>query len=112
MARNSPIGAAARDAFEAATTLRRAGVPAYVVLRTSDLYDDPQLAHRGFFVTLEHPVMGPTPYDGPATIYSRTPQRLRSAAPCLGEHNGQVLAELLGMSLAEIERARADGALG
>ena len=40
-----------RDAFEAATTLRRAEVPAYVVLRTSDLYDDPQLAHRGFFVT-------------------------------------------------------------
>ena len=101
-----------RDAFEAAATLRRAGVPANAVLRPSDLYDDPQLAHRGFFVTLEHPVMGPTPYDGPATIYSRTPQRLRSAAPCLGEHNATVLRELLGMSAADVERARADGALG
>ena len=101
-----------REAFEAADTLRNAGVPAYVVMRPSDLYEDPQLAHRGFFVTLDHPVMGPTPYDGPATIYSRTPQRLRSAAPCLGQHNDQVLRECLGMEDGEIERLREAGALG
>jgi len=70
-----------RDAFEAAAALRGVGVPAYAVLRPSDLYEDPQLVHRGFFETLDHPVMGPTPYDGPATIYSRTPQRLRAPAP-------------------------------
>ena len=101
-----------REAFAAAETLRRAGVPAYAVLRPSDLYEDPQLKHRGFFVTLNHPVMGPTPYDGPATIYSRTPQRLRSAAPCLGEHNDFVLRELLGVDAAEAERLRSAGALG
>ena len=101
-----------RDAFDAAATLRRSGVPAYVALRPSDLYDDPQLAHRGFFVTLEHPEMGPTPYDGPATIYSRTPQRLRSAAPCLGEHSERVLTELLDLSHAEASRLRDAGALG
>ena len=101
-----------RDAFEAADALQSAGVPAYVVMRPSDLYEDPQLEHRGFFVTLDHPVMGPTPYDGPATIYSRTPQRLRSAAPCLGQHNDQVLRECLGMEDDEIERLREAGALG
>ena len=96
----------------AAETLREAGVPAYVVQRPSDLHDDPQLKHRGFFVTLNHPVMGPTPYDGPATIYSRTPQRLRSPAPCLGEHNEQVLAALLGMEAGEIAELRSAGAFG
>ena len=101
-----------RDAFEAAATLRDAGVPAYAVLRPSDLYDDPQLAHRGFFVTLDHPVMGPTPYDGPATIFSRTPARLRTPAPCLGQHNEQVVRELLGADAAEHERLRAAGAFG
>ena len=100
-----------RDAFDAATELRRFGVPAYVVMRPSDLYEDPQLAHRGFFETLEHPVMGPTPYDGPATIYSRTPQRLRSPAPCLGQHNDEVLRDCLGMDADEIERLRGTGAL-
>ena len=100
-----------RDAFDAAAELRRVGVPAYVVMRPSDLYDDPQLAHRGFFETLDHPVMGPTPYDGPATIYSRTPQRLRSPAPCLGQHNDDVLRDCLGMETDEIERLRGVGAL-
>ena len=101
-----------RDAFEAAADLRGAGVPAYVVMRPSDLYEDPQLSHRGFFKTLEHPVMGPTPYDGPATIYSRTPQRLRSPAPCLGQHNDEVLRDHLGMGSDEIERLRGIGVLG
>ena len=101
----------ARDAFDAAAELRRVGVPAYVVMRPSDLYEDPQLTHRGFFETLDHPVMGPTPYDGPATIYSRTPQRLRSPAPCLGQHNDKVLRDYLGMEADEIERLRGIGAL-
>ena len=101
-----------RDAFDAASALRGAGVPAYVVMRPSDLYEDPQLEHRGFFVTLDHPVMGPTPYDGPATIYSRTPQRLRSPAPCLGEHNERVLRDCLGLETEEIERLCEVGALG
>ncbi|MDE0421345.1 MAG: CoA transferase [Gammaproteobacteria bacterium] len=100
-----------RDAFDAAAELRRVGVPAYVVMRPSDLYEDPQLAHRGFFETLDHPVMGPTPYDGPATIYSRTPQRLRSPAPCLGQHNDEVLRDCLGMGADEIERLRRVGVL-
>lgn len=100
-----------RDAFDAAAELRRVGVPAYVLLRPNDLYEDPQLAHRGFFETLDHPVMGPTPYDGPATIYSRTPQRLRSPAPCLGQHNDEVLRDHLEMEAEEIERLRRVGAL-
>ena len=100
-----------RDAFDAAAELRRVGVPAYAVMRPSDLYEDPQLAHRGFFETLNHPVMGPTPYDGPATIYSRTPQRLRSPAPRLGQHNDEVLRDCLGMAADEIERLRGIGAL-
>ena len=100
------------DAFAAAAALRHAGVPAYAVLRPSDLYEDAQLRHRGFFVTLPHPVMGATPYDGPATIFSRTPQRLRSPAPCLGEHNDRVLRELLGATASEVERLRDLGAFG
>ena len=101
-----------RDAFSAAATLRQAGVPAYAVLRPSDLYDDAQLRHRGFFVTLQHPVMGATPYDGPATIYSRTPGLPRAPAPCLGEHNNRVLGELLGLEASEIETLRGLGAFG
>ena len=91
--------------------LQAAGVPASVVQRPSDLYNDAQLAHRGFFVTLEHREMGPTPYDGPVTHLSATPAILRRAAPCLGEHTEQVLTDLLGLSAEEVAEYAATGAL-
>jgi benzylsuccinate CoA-transferase BbsF subunit len=100
-----------RDAFEAAATLRAAGVPACAVLRPSDLYHDAQLAHRRFFVTLEHSVMGPTPYDGLVTKFSATPGCLRKAAPCLGEDTLYVLRDILGFSDDEIAACAAAGAL-
>ena len=101
-----------QEPFTAAQRLQRAGVPASVVMRPSDLHEDEQLRHRGFFVTLEHPEMGPTPYDGPATTFSRTPQRLRRPAPLLGEHNAEVLRDALGLTDEEIRRYAAEGALG
>jgi crotonobetainyl-CoA:carnitine CoA-transferase CaiB-like acyl-CoA transferase len=82
------------DAFELAERLRGVGVPSYPVLRPKDLFEDAQLAHRGFFVTLDHPEMGPTPYDGPVTLFSRTPARLRRPGPLLGQHSDQVRAWL------------------
>lgn len=99
-----------QDAFALVERLKQAGVPAAVVQRPSDLYRDPQLAHRGFFVTLEHTEMGPTPYDGPVTRFSRTPPRL-TAAPCLGEHTDEVLTSILGYSPERVSGLRDAGAL-
>ncbi len=93
---------ASRDAFEASQALRAQGVPAYAVLRPTDLYEDRQLAHREFFVTLDHREMGPTPYDGLITRFSETPGWLRTAAPCLGQDTDYVLREILGMTEDEI----------
>ena len=72
--------------------LTAAGVPAALVEWPSDLYEDPQLSHRGFFVTLNHSVMGPTPYDGLVTKFSGGTARLRRAAPAIGEHTHYVLS--------------------
>jgi crotonobetainyl-CoA:carnitine CoA-transferase CaiB-like acyl-CoA transferase len=99
-----------QEPFALAQRLREAGVPAYVVLRPTDLYQDPQLLHREFFVTLDHTEMGPTPFDGLVTRFSRTPGRLRRAAPCVGEHTQQVLTAL-GLSEAEVTEAAIAGAL-
>ncbi len=99
-----------QEPFGLVERLKAAGVPAAVVLRPTDLYSDAQLAHRGFFVTCEHPVMGPTPYDGPATVFSETPAQL-SAAPALGQHTDYVLRDLLGYTDAEVADLRARGAV-
>ena len=99
-----------QDAFALAERLRGAGVPASPVLRPSDLFADAQLAHRGFFTSVRHSVMGDVRCDGPVTRFSRTPARLR-AAPALGEHTEVVLRDLLGMSEDEIVELAAAGAL-
>ena len=91
--------------------LTAAGVPAALVEWPSDLYEDAQLTHRGFFVTLDHSVMGPTPYDGLVTKFSGGTARLRRAAPAIGEHTHQVLSEILSVSDEEIFEALAAGAL-
>jgi crotonobetainyl-CoA:carnitine CoA-transferase CaiB-like acyl-CoA transferase len=86
---------------ELVARLKRSGVPSAEVLYPTDLYRDAQLAHRDFFKVLDHSVMGPTPYDGPVTLFSETPPAY-TAAPCLGEHTEQVLREILGLSDEEI----------
>lgn len=90
-----------QDPWELVERLVAAGVPAAVVARPSDLYKDPQLAHREFFVTCEHGEMGPTPYDGPVTRFSETPPRLH-AAPVLGQHTEEILREVLGLDDEQI----------
>ncbi|MEE9255166.1 MAG: CoA transferase, partial [Pseudomonadales bacterium] len=100
-----------QDCFALAERLRDAGVPAHAVARPTDLYDDAQLAHRKFFVTLEHGLMGEVPFDGLATRFSRATVGPLSAGPCLGEHAEEVLREFLGLTDAEIERYRAAGVL-
>jgi len=88
-----------------------AGIPASVVQRTSELYSDDQLEHRGFFETLNHALMGPTPYDGHSTIFSaRKGNSLRGPGPVMGEHTHQVLTEILKLDELEIAEAAVSGA--
>ena len=98
------------DRDDLTALLKRSGVPAAAVLRPSELYTDAQLAHRDFFKVLNHTAMGPTPYDGPVTLFSETPPAY-TAAPCLGEHTEQVLREVLGLSEDEISSYALRGAI-
>ncbi len=45
---------------------------------------------------------------GPSAKFSRTPIRIRSGAPRVGEHSQEILAEA-GFSSEEIEELAADG---
>lgn len=111
------LEAAMRDAFAddepgaLAERLRRAGVPAALVARASDLIADPQLAHRGHFVELDHPFIGPQRYEGPVTLMSATPHRPTHAGPAIGQHTVEVLTGVLGYSDDEITDLAVAGAL-
>ncbi|MCI0903398.1 MAG: CoA transferase [Chloroflexi bacterium] len=81
------------------------GVPAGVVQRSSDLETDPQLAHRNYFRPLEHQEMGTVPYAGHQFRIRGYDSGPRFPAPVLGQHNEQVLREILGMTDDEVAEA-------
>lgn len=99
-----------RPATGAAAHLKQCGVPAAAVAWPSELFHDAQLTHRGFFVTLDHLEMGPTPYEGLVTRFSATPGQLQ-AAPVLGQHTHEVMTGILGYSEDEVVELAIAGAL-
>ncbi|MCU0274488.1 MAG: CoA transferase, partial [Acidimicrobiales bacterium] len=77
----------------------------------TDLTADAQLAHRGFFVELDHPAIGRVRFDGPVSRFSVTPHRPTHAGPTIGQHTEHVLRDHLGYTDDEISELAATGAL-
>jgi len=82
--------------------LQAAGAPAGVVRNYEGLFNDPQMAHRGHFVRLEHAVIGEHHYDGSPYKLSKSPQGPRWAGPAMGQHLEKVCLDLLGMTEDEL----------
>lgn len=80
-----------RELYEAAQSRR---VPFAPVSTMGDLLSSPHLAARGFFAELAHPEAGTLRYPGAPYRLGRTPWRLRTPAPLLGEHTAAVMAEI------------------
>jgi len=109
------IGAATRawDAERLAAELTDHGVAASAVLTADDLvHSDVQLRDRGHWVTLDHPVMGSSVYDGIPYRFSESAGHLRSPAPLLGADTRDVCIELLGVSEDTYDAMASEGAVG
>jgi benzylsuccinate CoA-transferase BbsF subunit len=102
---------ATADRFELMERLQAVRVPSGVVLSGADLLADQRLRSHGHFWTLDHAEMGTLDYNGPAYRFERTPSRLTSAAPLLGEHTDEVMRTVLGLDAAEIQRLHQEGVL-
>jgi crotonobetainyl-CoA:carnitine CoA-transferase CaiB-like acyl-CoA transferase len=67
------------------------------------LLDDPHLADRGFWKQVEHPELSRSfVYPGEAAIYHGSPWRIARRAPLIGEHNGDIYCDELGLSRGEL----------
>src|SRR5439155_25691649 len=87
--------------------LQRHGVPAGVCQTPADRVDrDPQLAHRDFFVKLNHSEVGPHRVENVPGKMSATPPYVGGVhdrgAPFYGEDNEYVFGDLLGLPPAEV----------
>ena len=101
-----------RSAERAAAILQQAGVAAAVVQSAHDLAHDPHLKARGFFLKLEHPVLGKVFADRQPIRFREEPPQDWRAAPLLGEANEYVFKGLLGLTPKEYSRLAAKGVIG
>jgi formyl-CoA transferase len=90
--------------------LNKAGVPCGPILNVKEVFEDEQVRHLKLAVKVQHPRLGEQEVQNLPVTLSRTPGAVRTASPDLGEHTGQVLAEL-GYSREEIAALHRDGAV-
>ena len=85
-----------RTRDEAIKTLREAGLPIAPVNTYGEAARDPHVLERDMLQDTELQDGVTVPVVGPAVKFSRTPTRVRSRAPQIGEHNAEVL-EAIGL---------------
>jgi benzylsuccinate CoA-transferase BbsF subunit len=92
-----------RDADSITIQLQTEGIPCAPVLETREVAENPQLVARGFFETVDHPDTGAYPHPRTPWRLSGMPYHTRTPAPGIGQHSIEVLSNLLGLSIAEID---------
>jgi crotonobetainyl-CoA:carnitine CoA-transferase CaiB-like acyl-CoA transferase len=100
---------ATRDRDEVVALLRTANVRVAPVLAISELFSDPQLAHRAMWPTVTHGAIGAMHVMAPPFRLSGTPSVQDRPGPLLGADNDHVFGELLGLSAEERQRLERDG---
>ena len=92
-------------------SLQQQGCAAGPVYSTEELLQDPQMEYRGFFVEMEHPLVGKFKAPSAAYEFSRTPRAVRRPAPSLGQHNVEIYGGWLGYDGQELSRLRQSGVI-
>jgi crotonobetainyl-CoA:carnitine CoA-transferase CaiB-like acyl-CoA transferase len=83
-------------------------VPVATAYTAAEIFADPHMTERGDLMTVDDPVAGPLRQQAPFPRRVGEPNAAPAGAPRLGEHTGEVLAEL-GVTGAELERLRDEG---
>lgn len=97
-----------RSTAEWIERLEQEGVPTGPVYDLAQVYADPHVQAREMVVSRPHPTAGEVRMIGVPVKFSRTPGGVWTAAPRLGRHTAEVLAEL-GVPAEEIAALEAAG---
>ena len=76
--------------------------PVSKLLNIADIFQNPQYAARENLHTIDDPRAGRLVVPAPLPRMSRTPSELRTAGPELGNANGEILGDLLGIDAATL----------
>ncbi len=103
-----------REKHELMVALQRRGVIAAALLDGAEVLNDPHLAARNTFESINVGTP-PRPYPSQRALPARFDTfepRPAGPAPRLGEHNREVLGELLNLDESELSRLETEGVIG
>jgi len=96
------------EVVESAQAKRLTTAPVYTI---DEVLEDPHFKARGFFVEIEHPVVGRATYPGLPFRLPATVSVAQRPAPTLGQHNREVYVERLGHSDDEMVELHKEGVM-
>ncbi len=90
------------------SALEAAGVPCGPINNMQEVFENPQVRHRGLRVEIPHPA-GSVPTVASPMRFSQTPVTYDVPPPMLGQHTDEILQGLLGLSAQQIAELRESG---
>ncbi len=103
--------AAEKTVDEVVNQFNEAGVPCGRVNTIPEVVADPHIRAREMLFELEYPGVGRVPVPGIPIKLSRTPGRIKTTHPMLGEHNEEVYCHLLGYTQHELNHLEEEGVI-
>ncbi len=100
-----------RTVAELVEQLNERGIPCSAVLNSADAANDPHYQARGIHMEWEDEQVGAIKGTGPVPRFSQTPSKIWRGTTARGADNLRIYHELLGYSVAEVERMAANGVL-
>ncbi|NMM77055.1 CoA transferase [Rhodococcus sp. SRB_17] len=85
---------AKKDSADWVDTMLEAGIPAGPILSYPEAFEGEHGTHRRMCMEIDHPIEGKVKNIGFPVKMLGTPQQVRRHPPLLGEHTGEILAEL------------------
>ena len=86
-------------------------IPIGAVYSPEQVLQDRQMAARGFFVEVDHPVTGKLKYPGIPYIFSDIPKEAPTAAPLLGQNNEEIYCTRLGYTKSDLVKMEEAGVI-
>lgn len=91
--------------------LKAGGVPCGPVNNMAEVFEEPQVIHRGLCVDMPHPLAGTVHTLANPMRFSRTKVEYRLAPPLLGEHTEEIMRDRLHLDADRIAELRKSGAI-
>tara|TARA_B100001029_G_scaffold151689_1_gene134338 strand:- start:366 stop:1574 length:1209 start_codon:yes stop_codon:yes gene_type:complete len=87
------------------------GVMCTPINQISDLFSDPQLIHRSYFVKSQHEIAGEITYTGAPFRFTDLEWKINTSAPKLSQHTKEILKEVIGIPEKDLSILKANGTI-